>query len=147
MATIRKEIRIEAKPEQVWDAVRDVGAVHRRFVPGYTVDTRLDGDYRILTFANGAVVRELIVAVDDEARRMAYAVVEGRMPLVHHHASFQVFAENDSRSRLVWITDFLPHELAAEIRMRVERGAEVMKQTIEAEVKAGSQCHMKGDGK
>ncbi|MCM3273368.1 SRPBCC family protein [Paenibacillus elgii] len=138
MATIRKEIMIEAKPEQVWDAVRDVGAVHRRFVPGYTVDTRLDGDYRILTFANGAVVRELIVAVDDEVRRLAYAVVEGRMPLVHHHASFQVFAENDGHSRLVWITDFLPHELAAEIRMRVERGAEVMKQTIEAEVKADS---------
>ncbi|MCP1305724.1 SRPBCC family protein [Paenibacillus tyrfis] len=138
MATIRKEIIIDAKPEQVWDAVRDVGAVHRRFVPGYTVDTRLDGDFRILTFANGAVVREHIVAVDDEARRLAYAVVEGSMPLVHHHASFQVFAEKDSRSRLVWITDFLPHELATEIRMRVERGAEVMKQTIEAEVKADS---------
>ncbi|KEQ27398.1 SRPBCC family protein [Paenibacillus tyrfis] len=147
MATIRKEIMIEAKPEQVWDAVRDVGAVHRRFVPGYTVDTRLDGDYRILTFSNGAVVRELIVAVDDEVRRLAYAVVEGRMPLVHHHASFQVFAENDSRSRLVWITDFLPHELEAEIRMRVERGAEVMKQTIEAEVQADSRCHKKGDEK
>jgi hypothetical protein len=31
-------------------------------------------------------------------------------------------AEGDSRGRLVWITDVLPHELAVEIRLRVERG-------------------------
>jgi hypothetical protein len=137
MATICKEIMIEAKPEYVWDAVRDVGAVHRRFVPGYTVDTQLVGDNRILTFANGAIVRELIVSVDDEARRLAYAVVEGPMPLKHHHASFQVFVESDSHRRLVWITDFLPDERVTEVRARVERGAEVMKQTIEAEAKSG----------
>ncbi len=131
MASIHKEIVIEVAPEQVWAAVRDVGAVHRRLVPGHVVGTRLDGDTRILTFPSGGVVRELIVAVDDEARRLAYAVIEGRMPLAHHHASFQVFAEGESRSRLVWITDVLPHELAAEIRLRVERGAVIMKQTLE----------------
>ncbi|WP_409342516.1 SRPBCC family protein [Paenibacillus sp. MBLB4367] len=137
MATIRKEILIMAAPEQAWAAVRDVGAVHRRLVPGYTADTQLDGDNRILILANGGVVRERIVAVDDESRRLAYSVVEARMPLVHHHASLQIIAESDNRSRLVWITDFLPHEFAAEIRMRVERGAEIMKQTIEAEAQSG----------
>jgi Polyketide cyclase / dehydrase and lipid transport len=136
-STIRQEIVIEAAPEHVWAAVRDVGAVHRRLVPGHVVDTRLDGDTRILTFPSGGVGRELIVGVDDEARRLAYAVVEGRMPLVHHHASFQVFGEGASRRRLVWITDVLPHELAAEIRLRVERGAIVMKQTLEAEARHG----------
>lgn len=131
MASIHKEILIEATPEQVWAAVRDVGAVHRRLLPGYVVDVRLDEDARILTFPNGAVARELIVDVDDEARRLAYTVVEGRMPLLHHHASFQVFAEGEGRSRLVWITDLLPNEFSAEIRVRVERGAAVMKQTLE----------------
>jgi carbon monoxide dehydrogenase subunit G len=135
MASIRQEILIEATPEQVWAAVRDVGAVHRRLVPGYIVDTRFDGDTRILTLPSGGVVRELIVDVDDEARRLPYAVVEGRMPIVHHHASFQVFAKGASHSRLVWITDVLPNELAAEIRMRVERGAVVMKQTLEEEAR------------
>ena len=77
-------------------------------------------------------MRELIVAIDDERRRLAYAVVAGRMPLAHHHASLQVFADGEHRSRLVWITDALPHERAAEIRVRVERGAEVMKETLEA---------------
>lgn len=131
MASIRKDIVIEVAPAQVWAAVRDVGAVHRRLVPGLAVATRLDGESRFLTFPSGAVVRELIVDVDDDARRLAYAVVEGRMPLAHHHASFQVFAEGEGRSRLVWITDVLPNELAAEIRLHVERGAAVMKQALE----------------
>lgn len=137
MTSIHKDILIEAPAEQVWAAVRDVGAVHQRPVPGHVVDTHLEGDTRILTFPNGGVVRELIVAIDDDARRLAYAVVEGRMPLVHHHASFQVFTEGTSRSRLVWITDVLPHALAEEIRLRVERGAAVMKQTLEDEAAHG----------
>lgn len=138
MASIRKEIIIEAQPEQVWSAIRDVGAVHRRLVPGYTADTRIEGANRTLILADGGIVRELIVAVDDEERRMAYAVIEARMQLEHHHASFQVYEESDGRSRLIWITDFLPHEYAAEIRIRVNRGAEIMKQTIEAEARLGS---------
>jgi len=131
VASIRREIMVEAGPEHVWAAVRDVGAVHRRLVPGLAADARLEGDARILTFADGHEVRELIVDVDDESRRLAYAVVGGRMPLDHHHASFQVFAEGPGRSRLVWITDFLPHELASEVRARVDRGAVVMKQALE----------------
>ena len=132
MACIHKEIVIEASPEHAWAAVRDVGAVHQRLTPGILVDTRLDGDERFLTFARGAVVRELIVAPDDEARRLAYAVVEGSKRTIYHHASMQVFAQGEGGSRLVWITDFLPHDQAVSIAAIVERGAEVMKQTIES---------------
>ncbi len=131
MASIRKEILVNVPPEQVWDAVRDVGAVHRRLTPGLALDTQIEGDTRILFFPNGVTARELIVAIDDETRRLAYAVVEGRMPLIHHHATFQVFADGEDHSRLVWTTDFLPHTLAAEIRARVERGATVMKHALE----------------
>lgn len=120
-------------PSGCGPAVRDVGAVHRRLVPGLAVDTRLDGDWRILTFPDGHVVRELIVDIDDASRRLAYAVVDGPMPLMHHHASFQVLADGEHRSRLIWITDFLPNELAAEIRTRVERGALVIKRALEDE--------------
>lgn len=112
----------------VWAALRDVGAVHRRLAPGFVVDTRLDGDARIVTFANGMVVRELIVDVDDAARRVAYAVIGGRP--THHHASMQVFADGAGRSRLVWITDVLPLEAALPIGQMVEQGAEVMQRTL-----------------
>ena len=119
--------------------MRAVDAVHERLVPGYVIETRLEGDTRTLTFANGAEVRELIVAVDDETRRLAYAVVGGRMALAHHHASLQVIGEGAGRSRLVWITDVLPHDLAAEVAVRMERGAAVMKQTLEAATARGWQ--------
>lgn len=129
MACVFKEIWIDAQPEAVWSAVRDVGAVHRRLVPGIVVDTRLEGDARIVTFANGALVRELIVAIDDRMRRFSYAAVGGRS--AHHNASMQVFAEGESRSRLVWITDVLPDEVADYVRMMVEQGAAVIKKTLE----------------
>ena len=132
MASIHKEIAITAPAEHVWAAVRDVGAVHERLTPGILVDTRLAGDERVLIFARGIVVRELIVSIDDEARRLAYAVVEGSKRTTYHHAAMQVFADGEHSSRLVWITDFLPHEQAPSITMIVERGAEVMKQTLES---------------
>jgi hypothetical protein len=76
MASIRKEILIESRPEDVWAAVRDFGAVHERLVPGFVVDCRLEGDTRILTFADGRVVRELFVDIDEGARRLVYTVVQ-----------------------------------------------------------------------
>jgi len=129
MASIRKEILIDALPEEVWDAIRDVGEVHLRLAKGFVIDTRLDGEARIVTFANGMVVRELIVDIDDESLRLAYAAVGGLTK--HHNASIQVFAEGEDRSRLVWTTDLLPNELAGAIGDLVEQGAEVMKKTLE----------------
>lgn len=133
MPTIHKEILIDASPEQVWDAVSDVGAVHYRLVPGYTENTIMNGHERTLILPKGGIVRELIISIDERNRRMAYAVKEGRMPLLHHHASFQIIPHCENGTKLVWITDFLPGDLATEIQARVDRGAEVMKETIEAE--------------
>ena len=50
MATLHKEIHIEARPEAIWEAARDVGALHRRLVPGFVADTKLEGAARIVTF-------------------------------------------------------------------------------------------------
>lgn len=133
MASVRHEIVIDASPEHVWDVLRDVGAVHERLLPGRVTATRLEGDQRLLTFPDGHVIRELIVAIDDHARRLAYSVAEGaRPPAGYHHASFEVRPEGDRATRLIWITDVLPHELAAVIRIRIERGAAEMKEAIEA---------------
>ena len=130
MASIRKQIVIEASPKRVWDAVRDVGAVHERLAPGFVVDTRLDAGARVVTFANGLVARELMVDVDDEARRLAWAVV-GSPRLTHHNASMQVFDDGDRGSRVVWIADLLPNEIAGTIAAMIEEGLGVMKKTLE----------------
>ncbi|PYO09682.1 MAG: MxaD family protein [Candidatus Rokuibacteriota bacterium] len=129
MASIRKEILLDARAEDVWDAVRDVGALHTRLVPGFVTDTRLEKGARIVTFGNGMVVRELIVDLDDTARRLVWSASGGR--LSHHNASAQVFADGDKRSRLDWMADLLPDELAGEIRTMMEHGAAAMKKAFE----------------
>jgi len=106
-----------------------VGAVHTRLAPGFVVDTRLEADARVVPFANGLVVRELIVDIDDGARRLVWAVVGGRF--THHNASMQVLADGAEHSRAVWIADLLPHELAGDIGAMMEQGMGVMKKTLE----------------
>lgn len=132
MASVRQEIDVSLAAVPVWAAVRDVGAVHRRLLPGRVLDTRLEGDARVLTLPDGHVVRELVVSVDDEARRLAYAVVAGsRMPLVHHHAVFEVHEAGVTACRLVWVTDVLPHALAGEVEVRTRVGLLEMRDALE----------------
>lgn len=134
MASIRKEIEIEARPDDVWAALRDFGAAHERLVPGFVVDARLDGDTRVVTFFNGVVARELLVDLDDESRRLVYSVVDSPLGFTHHNASAQVFADGETRSRLVWVTDVLPGHAAARVRELMEHGAGVMQQTLQSKV-------------
>src|SRR5262245_65469726 len=130
MASIRREILPEARMEDVWDAIRDVGALHQRLVPGFVTDTRLGAGARVVTFGNGMVVRELIVDLDEQARRLAWSARGGR--LSHHNASVQVFADSDRHTRLVWIADLLPHELGPDIEAMMDQAVAVMKPTLEA---------------
>jgi carbon monoxide dehydrogenase subunit G len=128
MATLHKDILIAASPEQIWDAVRDVGALHTRLVPGFVRDTRLEGQTRVVTFANGAVVREPILSVDDQRRRMAWTTEGGTT--THYNAVLQVFPEG-SGSRVVWTTDLLPNERAEAIAAMQELGLAAMKRAFE----------------
>jgi hypothetical protein len=75
------------------------------------------------------VVKELIVDLDEEARRLVWAAVGGR--LKHHNASVQVFPHGDRGSRIVWIADLLPDELTDAISEMMNQGAFVMKQTLD----------------
>lgn len=132
VATVRVETDISVPAQRVWDAIADIGAVHQRLLPGRVVHARIEGDTRILAMPDGSEIRELILSVDYSLRRLAYAVVEGqRLPLSYHHAAFQVIAQGD-HSRLVWLTDILPHTMAAAIQARVERGILEIKQTLES---------------
>ncbi|MGP8120243.1 MAG: SRPBCC family protein, partial [Xanthobacteraceae bacterium] len=108
----------------------DFGAVHTRLAPGFVTDCRLEDSHtRIVTFANGVVAREILVDRDPQARRLAYAIVGGR--LTQHNASAQVFAEGEQRCRFVWIADFLPNELADYFGAQMELGAAAMRAALE----------------
>jgi len=72
MASIYKDIPLDARPDDVWAAVRDYGAVHRRVAPGFVTDCKLDGDSRIVTFANGNVAQELPTAAAAASERASF---------------------------------------------------------------------------
>jgi hypothetical protein len=124
MASIHKDIPLDARPEDVWAAVRDYGAVHQRVAPGFVTECKLDGDSRIVTFANGNVAQELLVTMDDARMRLVYAVVSPR--LKQHSASIQIFADGEGRSRMAWIADVLPDEIGDYIDGQMDLGAAAM---------------------
>lgn len=135
MASIRKEISTGASVDSVWPALRDIGALHTRLVPGFVVDTRLEPGARIVTFGNGMVVREVIVDIDDQAKRVVWSATGES--LTHHNASAQVFAGEYGETRVVWIADLLPNEAASLIDAMMEQGMRAMKTTLDALGKTG----------
>lgn len=130
MASIRKEISTKASVGAVWAALRDTGALHTRLVPGFVVDTRLEPGARIVTFGNGMVVRELIVDVNDESKRVVWSVQSELM--THHNGSAQVFKGEDGHTRVIWMADLLPDEAAGPVGQMMEQGIAAMKKTLDA---------------
>ena len=128
MATLREILQLHAPAADVWDAVRDVGEVHRRLVPGFVTDARLDQGARVVTFANGTTAREEIVSVDDDSRRLVYAIPRGQF--LHYQGTVDV-EDDGAGSRLVWTVDLLPDEFADDIRAMMRQGAEVMRATLD----------------
>lgn len=129
MGSICKEILTRAGANEVWAVVRDIGALHTRLVPGFVTDTRLEPGARIVTFGNGMVLREPIVAIDDNARRLVWSVEGG--PFTHYNASLQVFAEKAGSTRVVWTADFLPDEVASTQNAAMESAMRIMKATLD----------------
>jgi len=129
MATVRKTISTTASPDAAWSALRDIGALHTRLVPGFVVDTKLEPGARVVTFGNGMVVRELIVTLDDDARRVVWSAVGGS--LTHHNGSAHVATGPSGETTIVWIADFLPNEAAPTIDGMMDQGMAVMKKTLD----------------
>jgi hypothetical protein len=128
MASLRKETHIDTPPAKAWDALRDVGALHTRLVPGFVKDTRLEGNARIVTFGNGMVAREEIVGVDEDRRRVAWAILDAPF----RHYSGTAWVEPDAGgTRFVWTADLLPDSLAGQVEEMMSAGIQVIKRTLE----------------
>jgi len=119
---------VSASAEFAWQALRDVGAVHERLAQGFVVTAVLEADVRTVTFANGFVVQERIVAVDDEHKRLAYSAINGRAS--HHNAYFQVSSKSPELARIAWVTDLLPEQVKAPIEQMVDQGIESIQRTL-----------------
>jgi hypothetical protein len=129
MASIRKEIHIDAPGDLVWDALRDVGALHERLVPGFVTDTRMEGNTRVVTFGNGMIAREDIVSIDEERRRVCWAIVDGEFH--HYNGAARVTEDINGGSYFVWMADVLPDELAGQVDSMMTAGIQVLRDTLE----------------
>ncbi|BDU18261.1 SRPBCC family protein [Lysobacter auxotrophicus] len=130
MASIQREIDVDIALRDAWDALRDVGSIHQRLVPGFVADCRMEGRVRVVTFGNGMVVREPILVIDEDRHRVAWAAVGGSFE--HYNASVQAFDLGEGRTRLRWIADLLPDSAAPEVEGMIAEGLGVMKRTLEA---------------
>ncbi len=129
MGTLVEDFRTPAAPSAVWAAIADVGAVHTRLAPGFVVACTQEPGARTVTFANGTVVREPIVAVDEVAMRVVWTAEGGRTR--HYNAALQVFAVKDGGSRVVWTVDFLPDDLSAYLEAAMRAGVAAMRRTLD----------------
>jgi uncharacterized protein YndB with AHSA1/START domain len=130
MASIFLEVTVRAPAERVWKRLTAIGEAHKLFA-GVLSDCRLEReDLRVVTFANGLVVKEQIVDIDPARMRIVYTARES--PLEHHSASMQVGAIGRDTCRFTWITDVLPHDAADGIRPLMEAGAAALKASVES---------------
>jgi Polyketide cyclase / dehydrase and lipid transport len=126
MTSFAVEVTTDAPPGAVWDAIRDIGALHTRLVPGFVTDTELVPGGRRVTFANGMTVIEPIVSVDDNLRRLVWTAHGGLPGLTHYNGAVQVFPREIGGSRVVWMADILPDEAAGPIGEMMKAGANAM---------------------
>jgi heme-degrading monooxygenase HmoA len=134
MASLCREIVVKASVEEAWEAIADVGALHTRLVPGFVVATGLEANARVVTFANGVIVREPIVAIDAAARRLVWTSEGGRA--AHYNAALQAFAEPAGGAHIVWIVDFLPDALAPALAAAMDAGMAAMQRALDAVAKS-----------
>jgi carbon monoxide dehydrogenase subunit G len=127
MATIRKEVEIDAPVAAAWDALRDVGALHTRLAPGFVKDTKMDGNARIVTFTNGMTTREDIVSIDETAHRVCWAVVGQKF--THFNGAAQVLTDG-AGCRFIWTTDLLPDDLAPAVEQMMTAGIAAIRKTL-----------------
>ena len=130
MATIRKTLDLAAPAAQVWDALADFGAVHRRLAAGFVTDCRLvDRETRVVTFAGGQEFTEHLVSADPAERRLVYAIAQP--PFLTYQGTAQVLALVEDRCRFVWTVDLLPNALADHIEAQMELGAQAIRRTLQ----------------
>ena len=126
MTSLAVEVCTEASPTAVWDAIRDIGALHTRLVPGFVVSTELVPGGRRVTFGNGMVVVEPIISMNDDLRRLVWTAQGGPPGLLHYTGAVQVYTREIGGSRVVWTADVLPDEAAGPIGAMMREGAVAM---------------------
>ncbi|MCA9556199.1 MAG: SRPBCC family protein [Myxococcales bacterium] len=112
MATIYREFTVDAPADAVWARMSALGRAHELF--SFLVGSEVEGDRRVCHMADGARLEELILDVDPERRRIAYAILRSPFGMEFHSASWQAFPRGDT-TLFAWTTDVKPDGMAPEL--------------------------------
>lgn len=130
MASIHHDIFIAVSPETIWRAARAVDRLHDLLVPGFVTATEMvEGEgapVRRVTFANGRIVDEAIISVDDARRRLVWTVRQ-----LEHHNGVLTVAAAEGGARVDWTADLLPDALAGTVSPMMAQGLAIMKAHLE----------------
>ena len=82
-----------------------------------------------MTFVNGMVLREPIVTLDDESRRLVWTAEGGRAR--HYNAALQVSELGDGLTSVVCTADFLPDDASCFLSKAIEAGMAAMQRSLD----------------
>ncbi len=128
MARIEKSIEIDRSLDEVWAVVGDIGAIST-WLTAIGQSSFSDG-VRECTMEGGGLLREQISNRDDANRRYEYEITESPMPLERHHAWMSV-NEAPSGSRVTWIAEIEPEDMAAAMEPVFEEGMQSLRAHFE----------------
>jgi hypothetical protein len=82
-----------------------------------------------VTFVNGVTLREPIVSLDDESRRLVWTHEGGRAR--HYNGALQVSELPDGMTSVVWTADFLPDDVHGYFSQAIEAGMAAMQRSLD----------------
>jgi uncharacterized protein YndB with AHSA1/START domain len=104
---------LEAQAEQVWNVLKQFGEIQKwhpsiaKSVIEDEMPDGLTGCVRQLSLADGAVVRERLLSVDDRRLTLSYRFEEAPLPLDNYVATVRLVAVSDTNQTLVtWTASF-----------------------------------------
>ncbi|MEM7287639.1 MAG: SRPBCC family protein [Actinomycetota bacterium] len=110
MASITREVPLDLSPDEAWAKIEDPARINEWFT--FLGEVTYDAETSSRQCAMGDdMLDELIVDVDADGKRLAYAFLDSPFGFTQHSASMQV-VDRDGGSTLVWTHDFKPDEIA-----------------------------------
>ncbi|MEO6712802.1 MAG: SRPBCC family protein [Mycobacteriales bacterium] len=124
MATIVREFRLDRPVDVVWKDFADVGRINKLI--DYLGEVTLDGNVRSCSIGDSGELEELIVSVDQERKRIAYAITRSPFNFQFHSASMQIVPDGDVAC-CVWTTDVLPDSLVGAVTEPIDAAVDSIK--------------------
>ncbi|ONH28077.1 SRPBCC family protein [Pseudofrankia asymbiotica] len=116
MPSIHLSTEVSTDPDTAWSVLAAYSRGEDRIF-SVVEKVVMDGNARVVTTVDGYTVRENLVTVDPEHRRLSYTIPAWSEANIYHFAVMEILPVDGVGCRLRWITDYLPEEPLAESRL------------------------------